>query len=108
MHKTNKPVVVAVNKVDKNSLINDSLEFYNLGFENLFSISAINGSGTGDLLDELVNDFTDDDTKSDVVPARSLPKEIAKEIDCFAGQHDSTAIAFSARPAAPLRRTRRG
>ena len=63
MHKTNKPVVVAVNKVDKNSLINDSLEFYNLGFENLFSISAINGSGTGELLDELVNDFIDDDNE---------------------------------------------
>ena len=63
LHKTNKPVVVAVNKVDKNSLINDSLEFYNLGFENLFSISAINGSGTGELLDELVNDFIDDDNE---------------------------------------------
>lgn len=60
LHKTNKPVVVAVNKVDKNSLINASLEFYNMGFENLFSISAINGSGTGELLDELVNDFIDD------------------------------------------------
>ncbi len=63
LHKTNKPVVVAVNKVDKNSLINNSLEFYNLGFENLFSISAINGSGTGELLDELVNDFIDDDNE---------------------------------------------
>tara|TARA_B100001559_G_scaffold5046_1_gene4280 strand:+ start:171 stop:335 length:165 start_codon:yes stop_codon:yes gene_type:complete len=35
-------------------MINDSLEFFKLGFEKVFGISAINGSGTGDLLDELV------------------------------------------------------
>ncbi len=49
LRKTDKPVIVAVNKADKNKLINDSLEFYNLGFDTLFAISAINGSGTGDL-----------------------------------------------------------
>ena len=72
LHKTNKPVIVAVNKVDKNSLINESLQFYDLGFENLFSISAINGSGTGELLDELVSDFIDDNN------------EISNELPSFA------------------------
>ena len=38
-------------------MVNDSLEFFSLGFDSVFSISAINGSGTGDLLDELVKDF---------------------------------------------------
>jgi ribosome-associated GTPase EngA len=57
LHKTDKTVIIAVNKVDKTTMINDSLEFFKLGFEKLFGISAINGSGTGDLLDELVHDF---------------------------------------------------
>ena len=65
LHKTNKPVLLAVNKVDKNSLINDSLEFYNLGFESLFALSAINGSGTGELLDELVSNFNKDEKEID-------------------------------------------
>jgi|TARA_B100001093_G_scaffold236648_1_gene226735 GTP-binding protein len=70
LHKTNKPVIIAINKVDKNSLINDSLQFYNLGFENLFAISAINGSGTGELLDELVNNFTiDNNEDNDEMPS---------------------------------------
>ena len=65
LHKTNKPVLLAVNKVDKNSLINDSLEFYNLGFKSLFALSAINGSGTGELLDELVSNFNKDEKEID-------------------------------------------
>ena len=72
LHKTNKPVLLAVNKVDKNILINDSLEFYNFGFESLFALSAINGSGTGELLDELVSDFNKDD------------KEINNDLPSFA------------------------
>ena len=57
LHKTDKKVIIAVNKVDKTTMVNDSLEFFSLGFDSVFSISAINGSGTGDLLDELVKDF---------------------------------------------------
>ena len=57
LHKTDKTVIIAVNKVDKTTMINDSLEFFKLGFEKVFGISAINGTGTGDLLDELVDDF---------------------------------------------------
>ena len=39
-------------------MIKDSLEFYSLGFEKIYSRSAINGLGTGDFLDELVKDLT--------------------------------------------------
>ena len=73
LRKTDKPVIVAVNKADKNKLINDSLEFYNLGFDTLFAISAINGSGTGDLLDKLVEDINDtSDLISDDLPSFSV------------------------------------
>lgn len=54
LRKSKKPVFVVVNKVDSNNRRDDAHEFYALGFEHLFSISSINGSGTGDLLDELV------------------------------------------------------
>ena len=73
LRKTDKPVIVAVNKADKNKLINDSLEFYNLGFDTLFAISAINGSGTGDLLDKLVEDIKEkSDLISDDLPSFSV------------------------------------
>ena len=65
LHKSNKTVIIAVNKVDKTTMINDSLEFFTLGFEKVFGISAINGSGTGDLLDELVKDFEIEDKKEE-------------------------------------------
>ena len=58
LHKTDKSIFLVVNKVDKNTMIKDSLEFYSLGFEKIYSLSAINGLGTGDFLDELVKDFS--------------------------------------------------
>ena len=60
LHKSNKQVILAVNKVDNYKRQIDSNEFHSLGFEKSFNISAINGSGTGELLDELVTYFPDD------------------------------------------------
>ena len=57
LHKSNKPIILTVNKVDNNKRQLDSNEFHSLGFKKSFNISAINGSGTGELLDELVNYF---------------------------------------------------
>ena len=54
LRRSKKEVVVAVNKVDNFERINDSSYFYSLGLESLFSISSINGSGTGELLDKIV------------------------------------------------------
>lgn len=54
LRKSRKPVLIAVNKVDSNNRLNDMHEFYALGFENLYALSSINGSGTGELLDDLV------------------------------------------------------
>ena len=54
LRKCHKPILVAVNKVDSNNRRNDMNEFYALGFEHLYALSSVNGSGTGELLDDLV------------------------------------------------------
>ncbi len=54
LRKSQKPVLLAVNKVDNNRRIEDSYEFYNLGLSEIYNISSMNGSGTGELLDALV------------------------------------------------------
>ncbi|MBN2522345.1 MAG: ribosome biogenesis GTPase Der [Bacteroidales bacterium] len=57
LRKIEKPVLVVVNKVDTNEMQYTAQEFYRLGFGNLYCVSSINGSGTGDLLDALVATF---------------------------------------------------
>jgi len=53
LRKSKKPVMLVVNKVDNDNLRMDSLVFYSLGFEQFYEISAITGSGSGELLDDL-------------------------------------------------------
>lgn len=57
LRRTEKKVVLAVNKVDSHKRVHDVYEFYNLGLGDPISISSISGSGTGDLLDEVVKNF---------------------------------------------------
>lgn len=59
LRSSNKPVFLVVNKVDSNSKIINSYEFYNLGLGDLHCISAVTGAGTGDLLDKLVEALPD-------------------------------------------------
>jgi len=59
LHKTKKPVLMAINKVDNQSLIDASYEFYALGFEDLIPISSVHGIGIGDLLDKIISHFPD-------------------------------------------------
>ena len=54
LRRTSKPVIVVSNKDDNNQGMYAEAEFYSLGLGQPFSISAINGTGTGDLLDEVV------------------------------------------------------
>lgn len=65
LRRSKKPIFLAINKVDAASRVNDALEFYSLGFENQYNISSINGSGTGELLDDLVK----------VLPEREEPDD---------------------------------
>ena len=54
LYKSKKPFFLAVNKVDNSYRQNQIHEFYQIGVDKIYPISAINGSGTGDLLDEVV------------------------------------------------------
>lgn len=54
LRKVTKPILLAVNKVDNAMREKDAVEFYNLGLGEYFTIASISGSGTGELLDELV------------------------------------------------------
>ncbi len=54
LRQSKKPVFLVVNKVDTAKRVNDAVEFYSLGLGEYYTISSINGSGTGDLLDALV------------------------------------------------------
>jgi GTPase len=58
IRRSGKKSFLAVNKVDTPNLEHIMGEFYALGFDNIFPLSATNGSGSGDLLDEIVKDFT--------------------------------------------------
>jgi len=57
LRKTSKKVFLAANKSDNPDRVNQTGEFYELGLGNVFPISSINGSGTGELLDEVVKVF---------------------------------------------------
>ena len=58
LRRSKKPFYLAVNKIDSPSNYFDYTEFYALGIENIYPISAVSGSGTGDLLDEVVKHFS--------------------------------------------------
>ncbi len=60
LRRTSKPVLVVANKTDNNDLQYNAAEFYSLGLGDPYTISAISGSGTGDLLDILVSKFQKD------------------------------------------------
>ena len=60
LRRSKKPVVLCVNKVDSGEKMYDAYDFYALGLGEIWSISAANGSGTGDLLDEIVRVLPED------------------------------------------------
>ena len=57
LRRSGKKVIVAVNKVDNNLRIFDAQEFYGLGLGEIYCISSMTGSGTGDLLDQVTESF---------------------------------------------------
>ena len=79
LRRSKKPVVLCVNKVDSGEKMYDAFDFYGLGLGEVWTISAANGSGTGDLLDEIV---------------RVLPKDAPEEDD----HADIPHIAIVGRP----------
>lgn len=59
LRKVTKPVLLAVNKVDNAMREKDAVEFYNLGLGDYYTFASISGSGTGELLDALIDAFPD-------------------------------------------------
>lgn len=61
LRKSRKPVILVANKVDSNEWVYNVPEFYSLGLGDPYPVSAVNGYGTGDLLDEVVKELPADD-----------------------------------------------
>ncbi|AWH85108.1 ribosome biogenesis GTPase Der [Flavobacterium album] len=74
LRKVTKPVLLAVNKVDNSMREKDAVEFYNLGLGEYYTIAGMNGSGTGELLDALV----------ELLPEAVAPDENAVALPRFA------------------------
>jgi len=70
LRKSAKPVFLVVNKVDSASRTDDAVEFYSLGFEKYYTMSSISGSGTGELLDDLVKMLPDNEEEEENVLPR--------------------------------------
>lgn len=71
VRQVGKPVFVAANKADTTEMSFMAGEFYSLGFDEVFPISSSNGSGTGELLDAVVNTFKSEDTGN---PDEGIPR----------------------------------
>jgi GTPase len=71
LRRSVKPVFLVVNKVDNSDRLLEAAEFYSLGFENIFFISAMSGSGTGELLDAIEELIPKSDSEESSSP---LPK----------------------------------
>lgn len=71
LRRSTKPVFLVVNKVDNSDRLLEATEFYSMGFDNIFFISAMTGSGTGELLDAVAALIKDDDASP---VDESLPK----------------------------------
>ncbi|WP_047790733.1 ribosome biogenesis GTPase Der [Tenacibaculum mesophilum] len=71
LRQVEKPLFMAVNKVDNAMRDADAVEFYNLGLGDYYTISSINGSGTGELLDAIAEEIPEpeeDEEKQDELP----------------------------------------
>lgn len=75
LRKSNKKVILISNKVDNSERIAESSVFYSFGVgDEIFSISSVSGSGTGEMLDEVVNNLEDvqDDDEDDGIPRLAI------------------------------------
>lgn len=71
LRKSQKPIMLAVNKVDNGERQTDATEFYSLGLGDYYCVSSMTGAGTGELLDDLVKHL---DSNSEEVDLGDLPK----------------------------------
>ncbi len=74
LRKTTKPVYLVVNKVDNGQRELEASEFYALGIDPIYTVSSMNGSGTGELLDAI----------AEPIPVEDVDAERGKELPKFA------------------------
>lgn len=72
LRRSRKPVILVANKVDSNEWVYNVPEFYSLGLGDPYPVSAVNGYGTGDLLDEVVKDLPEPDEENEALD--DIPK----------------------------------
>ncbi len=72
LRRSTKPVFLVVNKVDNHERLLEASEFYSLGFDNIFFVSSVSGSGTGEILDAVTALIKDDEEATD--GTANLPK----------------------------------
>ena len=72
LRKSKKPVFVVVNKVDHGLLQADASIFYSLGLGEIYNISSMTGSGTGELLDEVIKNFDDEPLEENTLPKYAI------------------------------------
>ncbi|MFT0714473.1 ribosome biogenesis GTPase Der [Flagellimonas lutimaris] len=68
LRRVDKPTFLAVNKVDNSKRMADAVEFYSLGLGEYYTLSSINGSGTGELLDALVKVLPEEKEEENELP----------------------------------------
>ena len=72
LRKSRKPVCLAVNKVDNSQRLFEANEFWGLGFEQTFFLSSLTGSGTGELLDAVVENLPEIEEEEGALPKFSI------------------------------------
>lgn len=106
LRRSKKPVIVVANKEDKSGARYNVAEFYSLGLGDPIEVSSANGSGTGDLLDEVVKDMpdkdVDDETEENIAKFAIVGRPNAGKsslINAFIGEerHIVTDIAGTTR-----------
>lgn len=109
LRKSNKKVLLVINKVDNHERSLAANEFYGLGFEHTFFLSSISGSGTGEVLDEAAITLSEDDTEASEIPKIAVigRPNVGKSslINSFMGvtRHIVTEIAGTTRDSSETR-----
>ncbi|HCN82806.1 MAG TPA: ribosome biogenesis GTPase Der [Sphingobacteriaceae bacterium] len=72
LRRSKRPVFVVVNKIDNNQLRNEASVFYGLGLGEIYLLSSMTGSGTGELLDEVIKHFEEKDEEENTLPKYAI------------------------------------
>jgi GTPase len=72
LRRGKKPVFVVANKLDNNQLISELPIFYAFGLGDIYGISSMTGSGTGELLDEVIKHFNEDEQSENELPKYAI------------------------------------